>query len=39
MNGKGICMTSVKLGNDVSMSPVVLGFWRFMEHNTTKEEF
>lgn len=32
-------MTSVKLGNDVSMSPVVLGFWRFMEHNTTKEEF
>ena len=39
MNGKGICMTSVKLGNDVSMSPVVLGFWRFMEHNITKEEF
>ncbi|MGO1492650.1 MAG: aldo/keto reductase [Ruoffia tabacinasalis] len=32
-------MKNVELAKDVSLSPVALGFWRFLEHNTTKDEF
>lgn len=39
-NHKGVLLlTKVQITNEVAFSPVALGFWRFMEHTTSKKDF